>query len=179
MRTHGTLAKWNDDRGFGFIKPANSAPDVFVHISAFPRDGVRPQIGELVSFEVEAGPDRRQRAVRVTRTRQHSIEKPAGRRKRAPRENRWPARALTLVAIVGLGSYGYSRYNAAVGPAGDNASGVPQEPSVPESPYVCDGRTMCSQMNSCGEATYFIRNCPGTKMDGDGDGVPCERQWCD
>jgi len=42
----------------------------------------------------------------------------------------------------------------------------------------CDGRTRCSQMTSCEEATFFIRNCPGTKMDGDGDGVPCERQWC-
>ncbi|HWL62907.1 MAG TPA: excalibur calcium-binding domain-containing protein [Steroidobacteraceae bacterium] len=37
---------------------------------------------------------------------------------------------------------------------------------------------MCSQMGSCEEAKYFIRNCPGTEMDGDGDGVPCERQWC-
>ena len=42
----------------------------------------------------------------------------------------------------------------------------------------CDGRTHCSQMTSCEEATYFLRNCPGTQMDGEGDGVPCERQWC-
>ena len=42
----------------------------------------------------------------------------------------------------------------------------------------CDGRTHCSQMTSCSEATWFLRNCPGTQMDGDGDGVPCERQWC-
>ena len=27
MRTHGTLAKWNDDRGFGFIAPALFGPD--------------------------------------------------------------------------------------------------------------------------------------------------------
>ena len=44
--------------------------------------------------------------------------------------------------------------------------------------YTCDGRTHCSQMTSCEEATYFIRHCPGTKMDGDRDGIPCERQWC-
>ncbi|WP_374012942.1 excalibur calcium-binding domain-containing protein [Pseudoxanthomonas koreensis] len=24
----------------------------------------------------------------------------------------------------------------------------------------------------------LIRHCPGTKMDGDNDGVPCETQWC-
>ncbi|MFT4101584.1 MAG: excalibur calcium-binding domain-containing protein [Burkholderiaceae bacterium] len=33
-------------------------------------------------------------------------------------------------------------------------------------------------MRSCEEATYFLRNCPNTKMDGDHDGVPCEQQWC-
>jgi len=44
--------------------------------------------------------------------------------------------------------------------------------------YRCDGRQYCSQMTSCDEATYFIQHCPGTKMDGDGDGVPCESQWC-
>ena len=44
--------------------------------------------------------------------------------------------------------------------------------------YSCDGRIWCSQMHSCEEATFFINNCPGTKMDGNHDGVPCERQWC-
>lgn len=44
--------------------------------------------------------------------------------------------------------------------------------------YRCDGRQRCSQMTSCDEAMYFIRHCPNTKMDGDGDGVPCEKQWC-
>ncbi len=45
--------------------------------------------------------------------------------------------------------------------------------------YQCDGRAHCSQMSSCEEAVYFINNCPNTKMDGDHDGVPCERQWCE
>jgi hypothetical protein len=44
--------------------------------------------------------------------------------------------------------------------------------------YRCDGRIHCSQMTSCAEATWFLRNCPGTKMDGDNDGVPCEQQFC-
>jgi len=42
----------------------------------------------------------------------------------------------------------------------------------------CDGRTYCSQMTSCAEATWFLNNCPGVKMDGNRDGVPCEQQWC-
>lgn len=44
--------------------------------------------------------------------------------------------------------------------------------------FSCDGRIHCSQMTSCEEATFFSRNCPGTKMDGDYDGVPCEQQFC-
>ena len=44
--------------------------------------------------------------------------------------------------------------------------------------FTCQGKTRCRQMRSCAEATFYIKNCPGTKMDGNHDGVPCERQWC-
>jgi hypothetical protein len=33
-------------------------------------------------------------------------------------------------------------------------------------------------MRSCEEARFFLENCPGVQMDGNRDGVPCERQWC-
>ena len=53
------------------------------------------------------------------------------------------------------------------------------DPSDSErAPFRCDGRTYCSQMTSCAEAKYFLAHCPNVKMDGDHDGVPCERQWC-
>jgi hypothetical protein len=48
----------------------------------------------------------------------------------------------------------------------------------PTSQYKCDGRIYCSQMTSCEEATFFLKNCPGVKMDGNYDGIPCEKQWC-
>ena len=53
-----------------------------------------------------------------------------------------------------------------------------QAAAAEASPYQCDGRTVCSQMRSCREAKYFLQHCPGTTMDGDNDGVPCEQQWC-
>jgi len=40
--------------------------------------------------------------------------------------------------------------------------------------FHCDGRTRCQEMTSCAEARFFLRNCPGVKMDGDNDGLPCE-----
>jgi hypothetical protein len=51
-------------------------------------------------------------------------------------------------------------------------------PSVSRSNFQCEGKTHCSEMSSCQEARFYLANCPNTKMDGDGDGVPCESQWC-
>jgi hypothetical protein len=48
-----------------------------------------------------------------------------------------------------------------------------------EKAFSCDGRTRCPEMKSCDEALHFIAHCPGTQMDGDDDGVPCETQWCE
>lgn len=48
----------------------------------------------------------------------------------------------------------------------------------PSNGFHCDGRQHCSQMKSCDEAKYFLVNCPGVKMDGDKNGIPCEQQWC-
>jgi len=55
---------------------------------------------------------------------------------------------------------------------------APSNTSQSTRPFKCDGRIYCSQMRSCQEATFFLNNCPGTKMDGNNDGIPCERQWC-
>ena len=57
---------------------------------------------------------------------------------------------------------------------------APTAPTVATQPsgFSCDGRKFCSQMKSCAEAKYFLANCPGVKMDGDKNGVPCEAQWC-
>lgn len=52
-----------------------------------------------------------------------------------------------------------------------------KEIANPKVTYECDGREYCSQMGSYEEAVYFLRHCPNTKMDGDGDGIPCEKQF--
>src|SRR3546814_4381875 len=50
--------------------------------------------------------------------------------------------------------------------------------SAPQSRFGCQGKTRCPQMRSCAEARFYQNNCPNTQMDGDGDGIPCENQWC-
>jgi len=96
-------------------------------------------------------------------------------------------KVLTLVVVCALGWTAYSRYRAHLPPAQapeppESAAAPPSRPMIPaarpQAEYSCDGRTYCSQMTSCDEAKYFLAHCPGVKMDGDGDGIPCERQWC-
>ena len=43
--------------------------------------------------------------------------------------------------------------------------------------FKCDKRKYCSQMHSYEEAKYFLKHCSNVKMDGDYDGIPCERQF--
>jgi len=177
MRAHGTLAKWNEERGFGFIAPASGAAEIFVHVSAFPRDGVRPRIGELISFEIETRADGKKRAVRIMR--------PAVRALR-PTSHASSRSKTPLVAAMGLVVFGALSIYAFVSLKHQQRPNEPVDPptaaraliQAPVESFSCDGRTRCSQMRSCEEAQFFLKNCPNTQMDGDHDGVPCEQQWC-
>jgi CspA family cold shock protein len=55
------IVKWfNATKGYGFIQPDNGGKDVFLHISALERAGLREVAdGAKVSFELESGRDGR------------------------------------------------------------------------------------------------------------------------
>jgi CspA family cold shock protein len=49
----GTVKFFNSTKGFGFIEQGNGQPDVFVHISAIERAGMRTLVeGQKVSFDL-------------------------------------------------------------------------------------------------------------------------------
>lgn len=51
--TTGVVKFFNTTKGFGFIQPEDGGADVFVHISAVERAGLRTLVeGQKVSFEV-------------------------------------------------------------------------------------------------------------------------------
>ena len=62
----GTLVLWNDDKGFGFVKPENGEKDFFVHISAIKNyhkgQSRRPEQGDIVLYD-EARTSGRQRRI--------------------------------------------------------------------------------------------------------------------
>ena len=41
--------------------------------------------------------------------------------------------------------------------------------------YNCATKTYCREMTSCDEARWYLKECGLTRLDGDGDGIPCER----
>lgn len=50
----GTVKWYNDQKGYGFIQPDTGGKDVFVHVSAIERAGMRSlQEGQKVSYELE------------------------------------------------------------------------------------------------------------------------------
>jgi hypothetical protein len=97
-------------------------------------------------------------------------------------------RVVIVAAILGFGWYAWSQKRGSADQfqaqqfAAESTSGA--ELQATSTTFTCDGRQYCSQMTSCAEAKYFLKNCPGVKMDGSrggegpGDGIPCQRQWC-
>jgi CspA family cold shock protein len=58
MAMTGTVKFFNGERGYGFIKPDDGGRDVFVHITAVERAGLKDLTeGQHITFEVE--PDKK------------------------------------------------------------------------------------------------------------------------
>lgn len=180
-RIDGKLKTWNEDKGFGFITPLNGGQDVFVHISSYPRRGGKPVVGETLSFEVTLNADQKKKAVNVHRPGQLH-EKAASPRRPNSSGRRGGSFLGTVASLAFMGVLIFFGYQALLPRLKGTTSPVmiaaPVAAAEMPGKYSCDGRRYCSQMTSCEEATYFLRHCPGTEMDGNGDGVPCESQWC-
>jgi CspA family cold shock protein len=62
----GTVKWFNGTKGYGFIAPDDGSKDVFVHISAVERAGMRSlNEGQRVNFELERGQQGRVAAVNL------------------------------------------------------------------------------------------------------------------
>ena len=72
MSQLGRIEQWNDDKGYGFVRPLESqttdgnAARAFVHIKAIARAGRRPANGDLVRHDVERDARGRLNAVNVS-----------------------------------------------------------------------------------------------------------------
>jgi len=175
----GKLKRWNDAKGFGFISPDNGHNDVFIHISALSKISRRPIVGDAVVFQIETDGNGKKRAVNaklegvsVVQSKNNKINKKA--------KNKFVSRFLSIMLLILIGTLIFNKItektNSSVVKSSSIGSFQEKERNIGN--FTCSGKTLCSEMNSCEEAKFYQRNCPSTKMDGDGDYIPCERQWC-
>lgn len=107
-RLSGVLARWNDERGFGFVSPSRGGADVFVHISAFPPRAHRPVVGEQLTFEIGLDAHGKPRAWQI-HAEERVVARPRERRAAPPRDasRRGAWSAVGLLAIVAFAVLAY------------------------------------------------------------------------
>ncbi len=175
----GKLKRWNDDKGFGFIASGNEGRDIFIHISALKRMSRRPAVGDVIIYQVRTDNDGKKRAVNAKIEGVAEV-KPRPVRKNSKKQNKskWFSNVLSIVFVILVGSIAYDKFVARNKLHEKPTSSIPSYAEKEENRqnYRCEGKVYCSEMTSCDEAEFYQRNCPGTKMDGDNDGIPCERQ---
>ncbi|MFP3362502.1 cold shock domain-containing protein [Pseudoalteromonas sp. SIMBA_148] len=193
----GLLKTWKTDKGFGFIKSDTLEHDTFIHISALKHMSRKPKVGDTIYFEVATQPDGKTKAINCRIEGVAELKAPYQKHKQQPYRiaksnfaSSFLGKVASIALIAALCFYAINKYNThsssqtPVISNDDLATFDEKYPKVvipkivtPKSTqnFTCDGRQHCSQMNSRAEAVFFINNCPNTKMDGDGDGDPCER----
>lgn len=178
----GKITQWFDDKGYGFIQCDDIPFDVFAHISQLKMKVLTPKIGDNVTFELHWN-NGKASAIEislVTSKRVSSIL------------------MLLAVVIVLTGTavfFNYLKNQISTpftlnNPVRNYNVLTPQQPNyniqrplplqyiVPkQQQFTCQGKTHCSHMVSYEEAVFYLRNCPNTRIDGDYDGKPFERQF--
>jgi cold shock CspA family protein len=193
----GNLVRWFDEKGFGFIKPENGGNDIFIHISALKNMIRKPVIGDIILYETNVDTNGKLRAINaliegvsqnltlapIEKQKKHDTPP---QRKETPLRNNTPRRSnlkkslnpLPFLILIGIAIFIYnkaSKEKAIIDP--NKISGLELKTVEQTKQFQCQGKIHCSEMSSYNEAMFYLHNCPGTKMDGDGDGNPCEQQF--
>ena len=76
------------------------------------------------------------------------------------------------------GDYHCHRGSRAPAPNQDRMQAAPSSPDrsskSPSGAGGCGSKTYCTEMSSCSEARFHLEQCGLSRLDGDGDGMPCE-----
>lgn len=115
MMQEGELKRWDDARGFGFIRVGSNRPDVYIHISAFP-PGMRPQVGDRILYDwvtqaTGKGPRAGEAVVKgrsavassdSTQPRGRVAGKPRRRRDLGVQSLRWSPEVILVLSLAGF-----------------------------------------------------------------------------
>ena len=106
----GRIEQWNDDKGYGFVRPLESqagadAPRAFVHVKAIERAGRRPADGDLVRYDTQRDARGRLNAIHVAFVNAVAMRAQAqarGDARAASRMRRASGRRLALAGRIAL-----------------------------------------------------------------------------
>lgn len=194
MFKEGKITTYNENKGYGFIQLEDHEKDLFFHISDFPNKQFPPRIGERIKFRIvsENGRVKADNIIRLDFKIEDKQSPNFSKRQTSSQYNkRKPQEKSFNLLEIFIGVFIFSVFLAVLIPF---LSRIYKRETLKRQPveliertsstttnsvqqYYCDGRVHCSEMKSYDEAVFFINNCPGTKMDGDGDGIPCESQF--
>lgn len=187
MEYKGTLQRWNDEKGFGFIVSEHKGQnDVFLHISELKNMGRRPVNGDIIFYQIYM--DTHSGKIKAVNARIENVSfvKPYKKSPSKQQKNTFLSTTIGVIFLAGIFWFAYEKFSTQNLESNQNEAvnkipeqkivfeDSPQDAIDSKSNYQCDGRQHCSQMTSCAEAEFFMKNCPDTKMDGDRDGEPCE-----
>lgn len=174
MKSKGKLIRWNEDRGFGFIKSSNIKDDVFIHISELKKMSRSPQINDVICFDIITDGSGKNKAINASI--EGVPEKPKTSYRNKTKANNLFSNIIKSILVIVIILIGYSTYPQW---SGTIKSTLPVNLVNEDfTGYRCEGKQYCSQMTSCKEARFYLKNCPNVQIDGNNDGVPCESQWC-
>ncbi len=191
----GKLVRWIDEKGFGFIKTENGKNDIFIHISALKNMSRKPVIGDIILFEINVDTNGKLRAINaliegvsqnltLTPLDKQSKPTPSTIQEKTRRIYKTkvskPKNAFSLIPVLAIAVmiiiFSWCTNKRKVVLPENTLMSEIQDP-IPIVEFKCEGKTHCSQMGSYEEAKFYLDNCPGTEMDGDRDGEPCEQQF--
>ena len=173
------ITSWNDAKGFGFAEV--NKKKYFVHVSALGPIARNPRVGDSIVvtefLETSKGPRIVLGVLEGVPLKNNQVKNTSGYYRKRKMKSALIVLLISIpvIAIVNCQDYLFNRDKKSH-PAAELNQNKNEENGF-NSNFRCDGRIHCSQMNSYEEALFFLRNCPGVQMDGDGDGIPCERQF--
>jgi cold shock CspA family protein len=173
-RQEGKLVRWNEERGFGFIQSENRGKDIFLHISALKNMSRPPVVGDIIFYRLQIEKDGKLKAVdaKIQGVPCVFSARQVNDNRRGQSSFPYVPIFLVLIAVAAYFAYEKLPHKNISKLSLINSKQTGSASSAQK--YRCEGKVHCSEMVSCEEAAFYVQNCPGTKMDGDGDGKPCE-----
>ena len=192
----GILVRWVEDKGFGFIKPENGANDIFIHISSLKGMSHKPIVGDVIHSQISIAESGKTCSINaniqgvnqlltiapIERKRDskpnYPVKEKPYRKSSHVDKSKKRLNLLPIMAIIVIAVFIYTKIFKLKDQGNIiSHSTIEVEQFAQQEKFQCQGKVWCSEMSSYEEALFYLRNCPGTKMDGDSDGEPCENQF--